>query len=605
MPVAAISPTDGKRAICHVPVAHTGSDDGREIPFDYRVAARYREYRSQRNSFTMRGNYTPVPPAPLMRPILEVAAELDISPDNLLVYGEYMAKLRRAALPDRACAPAGRIILVSAINPTRAGEGKTTVAIGLAQGLRRLGRRVGLALREPSLGPIFGVKGGGAGGGRCQVEPSTRINMHFTGDLHAVGAAHNLLAALVDNAVHFRSELDLEHRQVFWRRVLDVNDRALRNAVIGLGGQRDGVPREDGFDITAASEVMAILCLSEDVVDLKARLGRILVGFDRSGDPVTAGGLRATGAMAALLHDAILPNLVQSSEGVPAIVHGGPFGNIAHGCNSIIATKAAAARADYVVTEAGFGFDLGAEKFFDIKCRSAGLWPSAVVLVVTARALRIHGGGERAVDALTEIERGFKHLDHHVQSVHAFGFEPVIAINCFNQDTEEELCVIEAGCRERGLSAARFTGFDEGGAGSERLAEAVVTAAARPAPPVHYLYELEESPEAKIAAVARRIYGASGLEFSRRARQDLARVSCLGYEGLPICIAKTHLSLTGDPSKVAQTGDFVLPVETVRIAAGAGYLLALTGDIVTMPGLPRNPAAHRIDLSDDGEVLGV
>jgi formate--tetrahydrofolate ligase len=558
----------------------------------------------------MRGCPTPVPLGPFMgprmRPILEVAAELDLSPEDLLVYGEHMAKLRRTALPDTERAPAGRLVLVSAINPTRAGEGKTTVSIGLAQGLRRLGLRVALALREPSLGPIFGVKGGGAGGGRCQVEPATRINMHFTGDLHAVGAAHNLLAALVDNAVHFRSELDLEHRQVFWRRVLDVNDRALRNAVIGLGGQRDGVPREDGFDITAASEVMAILCLSEGIADLKDRLGRILVGFDRSGDPVTAGGLRATGAMAALLHDAILPNLVQSSEGVPAFVHGGPFGNIAHGCNSIIATKAAAARVDYVVTEAGFGFDLGAEKFFDIKCRSAGLWPSAVVLVVTARALRIHGGGGRAEGgALTEIERGFKHLDHHVQSVHAFGFEPVIAINCFKEDTEEELDAIEAGCRERGLGVARFTGFDAGGAGSESLAQAVVTAAARPAPPVHYLYELEESPEAKIEAVARRIYGASGLEFSRRARQDLARVSCLGYERLPICIAKTHLSLTGDPSRLAQTGDFVLPVEAVRIAAGAGYLLALTGDIVTMPGLPRNPAAHRIDLSDDGEVLGV
>ena len=553
----------------------------------------------------MRGDPIPVTTGPRMRPILEVAADLDIAPQELVVFGEHMAKLRRTASPVGARRAAGRIVLVSAINPTRAGEGKTTVSIGLAQGLKRLGQRVALALREPSLGPIFGVKGGGAGGGRCQVEPATRINMHFTGDMHAVGAAHNLLAALVDNAVHFRSELDLEHRQVFWRRVLDVNDRALRNAVIGLGGQRDGVPREDGFDITAASEVMAILCLSEDITDLKARLGRILVGFDRSGDPVTAGGLRATGAMAALLHDAILPNLVQSTEGVPAFVHGGPFGNIAHGCNSIIATKAAAARADYVVTEAGFGFDLGAEKFFDIKCRTAGLWPSAVVLVVTARALRIHGGRELAGGALTEIERGLRHLDHHVKSVHAFGFEPVIAINCFKEDTEVELRAIEAGCRERGLSVARFTGFDAGGAGSESLAQAVVTAAARPAPPVRFLYDLAEPPEAKIAAVARRIYGATGLEISRRARQELDRASCLGYDQLPICIAKTHLSLSGDPSRVAQTGDFVLPVEAVRTAAGAGYLLALTGDIVTMPGLPRSPAAHRIDLTDDGEVLGV
>ncbi|MEW7980890.1 MAG: formate--tetrahydrofolate ligase [Candidatus Sedimenticola endophacoides] len=380
-----------------------------------------------------------------MRAIQQVAEELGLGREDLMVFGDRMAKIRRRALPVPGEEPAGRIILVSAINPTRAGEGKTTVSIGLAQGLRRLRHSACLALREPSLGPIFGMKGGGTGGGRCRLEPSTRINMHFTGDIHAVGAAHNLLAALLDNAVHFRSGLDLEHRQVFWRRVLDVNDRALRQVVTGLGGRANGVPREASFDITAASEVMAILCLAEDTADLKRRLGRILVGFDRGGEPVTAAKLRATGAMAALSQDAILPNLVQSSEGAPALVHGGPFGNIAHGCNSVIATRSAAARTDYVVTEAGFGFDLGAEKFFDIKCRGSGPWPSAVVLVVTVRALRLHGcpEGEGPEDEVEQIGRGMRHLDHHVRSVRAFGFEPVIAINRFDGDSKAALAAVE------------------------------------------------------------------------------------------------------------------------------------------------------------------
>ncbi|HBZ29797.1 MAG TPA: formate--tetrahydrofolate ligase, partial [Nitrosomonas nitrosa] len=446
----------------------------------------------------------------------------------------------------------------------------------------------------------------GTGGGHCQLEPSTRINLHFTGDLHAVGAAHNLLSALLDNAIHFRSELDLEHRQVFWRRVLDVNDRTLRHSVIGLGGRLNGVPREAGFDITAASEIMAILCLYEDLADLKVRLGRILVGFDRSGDPVTAQSLQATGAMAALLQDAVLPNLVQSSEGVPTFVHGGPFGNIAHGCNSVIATKTAATYADFAVTEAGFGFDLGAEKFFDLKCRSSGLWPSVVVLVVTVRALRVHGGGELARHgAIEEIESGLEHLSHHVHSVRAFGFEPVIAINRFADDTAQELAAIDKGCVQLGLNAVHFTGFTEGGAGAETLAHAVVTAATQPIPPIRYLYDLESLPEEKIATVARTIYGASDLEISRNARKDLERIQALGYERLPICIAKTHLSLSSDPDQGSYHKGFTLPVESVRIAAGAGYLLVLTGDIVTMPGLPRDPAAHRIDLSDEGEIIGI
>jgi len=541
-----------------------------------------------------------------MRPIQQVAADLGLAPGEYSVYGDHIAKLRLGAVAAPGGPAAGRIVLVSAINPTRAGEGKTTVSIGLAQGMRRLGARAALALREPSLGPIFGVKGGGTGGGQCRLEPSTRINMHFTGDLHAVGAAHNLLAALLDNAVHFHAELDLEHRQVFWRRVLDVNDRTLRDIVIGLGGRANGVPREAGFDITAASEVMAILCLHEGLADLKTRLGRILVGFNRAGEAVTADGLQAAGAMAAVLADAILPNLVQSNEGVPAFVHGGPFGNIAHGCNSVVATRTAAARADYVVTEAGFGFDLGAEKFFDIKCRSSGLWPAAVVLVVTVRALRIHGGGQPGkAGGAAELERGMEHLDQHVASVRVFGFEPVIAINCFHDDDEPDLALVERGCAQRGLEVARFTGYSDGGPGGEDLARIVIGAAARPTPPARFLYALDSSPEEKIASVARTIYGATDLEISRGARADLDRVRRLGYERLPVCIAKTHLSLSGDPARVGRPRDFALPVEGVRIAAGAGYLLALTGDIVTMPGLPRRPAACDIDLDADGEVIGI
>ncbi len=540
-----------------------------------------------------------------MRPIVDVASDLGFRPDELMICGDGMAKVRLHALPEPRAEAKGKIILVSAINPTRAGEGKTTLSIGLAQGLHRLGKRAALALREPSLGPIFGVKGGGTGGGRCTLEPSTRINMHFTGDIHAVGAAHNLLAALIDNAIHHHSGIDLEHRQLFWRRVLDVNDRALRHMVIGLGGRAHGVPREAAFDITAASEVMAILALYEGIDDLKARLGRILVGFDRNGEAVTADTLQATGAMAALLHDALLPNLVQSAEGVPAFVHGGPFGNIAHGCNSVVATRTAASRAEYVITEAGFGFDLGAEKFFDIKCRSSGLWPSAVVLVVTARALRIHGGGNDHDPSFDAIMRGLEHLDHHVHSVRAFGFEPVIAINVFDRDSEEELRIIETGCEKRHLKFARFTGFNEGGAGAEALAREVVAATQQPAPSPRFLYNLDQSPQEKIAAVASTIYGAGSVAFSRGAQQDLERIVELGYGNLPICIAKTHLSLSADPRRVGATNGFVLPVESLRISAGAGYLLAITGEIVTMPGLPREPAAHGVMLEADGTVRGI
>ncbi len=545
-----------------------------------------------------------------MRPIVEVAGELGLVPNDLVLHGDAMAKVRLGALRRLdARGPRGAIVLVSAINPTQFGEGKTTVAIGLAQGLRRLRPNVALALREPSLGPVFGIKGGGTGGGRSTVEPSQRINLHFTGDLHAITAAHNLLAALVDNAVNFHGSIDLEHRQVLWRRVLDMNDRFLRKIVIGLGGRAHGVPREDGFDITAASEVMAILCLARNVADLKSRLGRILVGFDRAGDPVTAARLGATGAMAALLADAILPNLVQSAEGVPAFVHGGPFGNVAHGCNSVIATRAAASAAELVVTEAGFGFDLGAEKFFDIKCRTADLWPRAVVLVVTARALRFHGGdadgkasGAAALDAL---ERGLANLDRHVASVRVFGFEPVIAINRFAADSEAELAAIESACAVRGLTAARAAPFDEGGAGCEELARLVAAAAAQPAPARRFLYSLDDDPAEKIRAVARTIYGARDVSFTKQASRDLDRATALGFARLPICMAKTQSSLSDDPAQVGRPSGFVLHVEQVRIAAGAGYLLPLTGEIVTMPGLPKRPHALDVDLTDDGEIVGI
>ncbi len=545
-----------------------------------------------------------------MRPIVDVAREIGLTPEDLMLFGPHMAKIGLPALRSlEARGAKGRIVLVSAINPTKFGEGKTTVSIGLSQGMRKRGHKVVLALREPSLGPIFGVKGGGTGGGKARVEPSARINMHFTGDMHAVTSAHNLLAALVDNVVNFRGEIDMEHRQVLWRRVLDMNDRFLRKIVIGLGGRANGVPREDGFDITAASEVMAVLCLAKDIHDLKARLARILVGFDRSGKPVTAGTLGATGAMAALLRDAVLPNLVQTAEGGPALVHGGPFGNIAHGCNSVIATRTAATLGDYVVTEAGFGFDLGAEKFFDIKCRAAGLWPSAVVLVVTARALRFHGGDQAGkasgTEAIAALERGLGNLEQHVASVRAFGFDPVIAINVFTQDTEDELVAIEKACATRGLACARARGFLEGGAGTEKLADLVVTAADRKPPSPRFLYELDDEPEAKIRAVARTIYGAKEVAFTKDAKADLDRARLLGHGKLPICMAKTQMSLSDDPAAFGRPTNFELTVRQVRIAAGAGYLLPLTGEIMTMPGLPAVPAANAIDLTDDGEIVGV
>jgi len=542
------------------------------------------------------------------RPIVEVAAELGLPADLLEPYGRYKAKIDPRAREAAPPGPGGRLILVSAINPTPAGEGKTTVSIGLSQGIRRLGKKVCVCLREPSLGPVFGVKGGGTGGGRSQLFPMEDINLHFNGDIHAVGAAHNLLAALVDNAIYFRDKLDLDHRRITWRRVMDMNDRALRKMVVGLGGRTFGVPREDSFDITAASEVMAVLCLSSDLADLKARLGRILVGYTHAGAPVTAADLGAVGSMAVLLRDAMKPNLVQTSEGGPAIVHGGPFGNIAHGCNSIIATRMGLAWSDYVVTEAGFGFDLGAEKFFDIKCRVAGLWPNAVVLVVTLRALRVHGGAsadEAAQPHPVALRNGIANLEKHIESVRLFGFDPIVAINVRADDPPGELSYLDVELQARGMTTVRADVYGQGGVGAERLAAAVLEACERKKPDPRYVYALDDSVEEKILRVARDIYGARGVEYTVSARRDLGEIRKLGYDKLPICIAKTQTSLSDDARVVGRPSDFAITVREVRTAAGAGFLVPITGEILTMPGLPRDPAAARIDLAADGTIMGL
>jgi formate--tetrahydrofolate ligase len=532
-------------------------------------------------------------------PITDVAKKLDLTLEDLLPYGP-MAKLAWPTVNRLTNAkPRGKLVLVSAMTPTKYGEGKTTTTIGLTQGLVRRGVRAMAALREPSLGPVFGAKGGGTGGGQACIEPSARINLHCTGDLHAITAANNLLAALVDNAMNFEQQ---KFKQVTWRRCIDMNDRFLRNTVIGLGGPASGVPREDGFDITAASEVMATLCLASSVKDLKARLSRLIVGTNKDNKPITAGDLGAVGAMAALLGDAMLPNLAQTTEGAPVLVHGGPFANIAHGCNSVMATRSALALADVVCTEAGFAFDLGGEKFLDLKCRMAGVWPHAVVLVATARALRFHGGDQPGLES---VERGFANVRRHLQSIHGFGLKPILALNVFATDTEEELALIEKLARAEGALVARNTGFLEGGKGSEALAAIVEEALKAPAPTPQYSYPLEAPFEEKVRAVATRVYGAKDVEMTSEARRDLERYTSWGLGNLPVCMAKTHLSLSDDPSKQGAPKDFVVTVRGVRVSAGAGFLLALTGEILTMPGLPKAPASSKIDLTDEGEVVGV
>lgn len=540
--------------------------------------------------------------APQLKPIVDVAASLGLSQADLFAYGPHLAKPSFDAFERLRTAPArAKLVLVSAMTPTKYGEGKTTTTIGLCQGLSRRGHTVAAALREPSLGPVFGAKGGGTGGGRSCMEPSARINLHCTGDLHAITSANNLLAALVDNRLHFRQG---EHplREVTWKRCLDMNDRSLRNLVVGLGGTANGVPREDGFNITAASEVMAVLCLADGLADLKARLARLIVGYDDKGQVVTAGQLGAVGAMTALLADASLPNLAQTTEGVPVFLHGGPFANIAHGCNSVAATRAAMALADIVVTEAGFGFDLGGEKFLDLKCRATGLWPSTMVMVATVRAIRAHGGDVPGHGAL---EAGFANVERHLASVKSFGLTPVVAINVFDNDSEEELQFVEKLCRDRGFAVARNAGFLKGGAGSEALADLVANALNGPSPKPVHPYALTDAAEDKVRGIARVVYGARDVEFTRPAMAQLDKARALGFGAFPVCMAKTHLSLSDDPTKLAAPKDFTITVREVRVSAGAGFLLALTGDMMTMPGLPRAPASAAIDVSPRGDITGL
>jgi formate--tetrahydrofolate ligase len=555
------------------------------------------------------------PPIPFCpQPILDVARELGVAEEHIETYGRGKAKVDLAAL-GRAPAGAGRVVLVSAINPTPAGEGKTTVSIGLGMGLRRLGKRAVVCLREPSLGPIFGVKGGGTGGGRATLVPADDINLHFTGDMHAITSAHNLLAAMLDNACHFGlafgSKAPLDPRRITWGRALDMNDRALRNVVVGLGRRSDGVPRQDRFDITAASEVMAIVALASGPEDLEARLGRIVVGSSARGEPVTAGDVGAAGAMAALLRDALQPNLVQTAEGGPAIVHAGPFGNVAHGCSSALGTRLGIACADYVVTEAGFGFDLGGEKFLDIVCRQLGIWPRLVVLVVTLRALKMHGGAAVKVAAEPDagaLERGLDHLDHHLELARAFGLPAVVALNVFPNDSAEEIALLQGWLAQRGARLARHDGFARGGEGALELAAAVaeVADATDAAPPAaRFAYDLDRPIREKVRAIARSVYGAADATFTSGALKDIERIEELGHGGVPICMAKTQLSLTDDPTIVGRPRGFSIEVREVRLSAGAGFVVPLTGEMMTMPGLPREPAAVRVKLLPGGRIRGL
>ncbi len=547
------------------------------------------------------------------RPIEAVAREIGLLPADLELYGRGKAKVDLAAL-GRPTTAAGRLILVTAINPTPAGEGKTTTSIGLAMGLRRLGKNAVLALREPSLGPVFGVKGGGTGGGKASLVPADDINLHFTGDIHAITSAHNLLSALVDNAIFFRERIgdsELDPRQITWGRALDMNDRFLRRVIVGLGGKAHGTAREDRFDITAASEIMAVLALARDHVELEERLSRIVVGSTYEGHPVTAGSLGAAGAMTALLRDALKPNLVQTAEGGAAFVHCGPFGNIAHGCNSVLATRLAMQHGDYAITEGGFGFDLGGEKFLNIKCRAMGVWPRAVVLVATLRALKMHGGAPTKIAGEPDrerLERGIAHLEKHLENAAVYGLTPVVAINVFPNDTAEELDLVRAAAARLGARVAPCEGFARGGEGATELARVVgeVVDATDASPPVpRYVYSLDQSPEDKIRALARTIYGARDVTFTATAEKDLKRVRELGYADLPICMAKTQLSLSDDPSLVGRPRDFLVTVREVRLSAGAGFLVPLTGEVMTMPGLPRVPAARGMKLLPDGRIKGL
>ena len=541
-----------------------------------------------------------------MLPIKDVATRAGIDEDLLEYYGKYKAKLDLGPLKN---APRkGKLILVTAINPTPAGEGKTTTSVGLADALCRLGKSTMLCLREPSLGPVFGVKGGAAGGGYAQVVPMEDINLHFTGDFHAIGAANNLLAAMIDNHIQQGNALDIDVKNITWKRCVDMNDRQLRNIVCGLGGRMQGVPREDGFDITVASEIMAVLCLASDLMDLKRRIARIIIGYNRKGEPVTAQDLHAEGAMTVLLKDAIKPNLVQTLEHNPAIVHGGPFANIAHGCNSISATDTALKLADYVVTEAGFGADLGAEKFLDIKCRYAGMVPNAVVIVATVKALKYNGGvpkTELAEENLEALEKGIPNLLKHVENItQVYGLPAVVAINRFSQDTDAELQMIRDKCAEYGINVALSEVWGKGGEGGEELAKEVIRLCDQKAD-FHFSYELDRPIKEKIETIVRRIYGGSGVSYSKAATDAIAKLERLGFGDLPVCMAKTQYSLSDDQTVLGRPENFTVSVSQVRVSAGAGFIVVLTGDIMTMPGLPKVPAAEKIDIDENGVITGL
>lgn len=543
-----------------------------------------------------------------MLPITEVAAKLGISEEDIELYGRYKAKLSMDLIKRVQDKPDGKLILVTAITPTPAGEGKSTTTVGLAQGLAKIGQKVIVALREPSLGPCMGIKGGAAGGGYSQVVPMEDINLHFTGDFHAITSAHMLLAAMLDNHIQQGNALNIDPRRIVWKRVVDMNDRELRNIVVGLGGKAHGVPRQDGFDITVASEVMAILCLATGLHDLKERLSKIIVAYDYSGNPITAGMLKAQGAMAALLKDAVKPNLVQTLENVPAIIHGGPFANIAHGCNSVMATKTALKLADYTITEAGFGADLGAEKFFDIKCRYAGLKPDAVVLVATVRALKMHGGvpkTELATPDVEAVKRGIVNLEKHIENIKQYGLPLVVAINAFAQDTQEELEAIRSHCAAHGVNVALSEVFAKGGEGGIELAKGVVALATSGKADFKLLYGEELSLKEKIETIAKKIYGAVGVNYTKEANNALKDFEKMGYGHLPVCMAKTQYSFSDDPALLGRPEGFEITIKNCRIAAGAGFVVVLTGDIMTMPGLPKVPAAEKIDVSDDGVISGL
>ena len=539
--------------------------------------------------------------------IRKIAEKLEISEDELELYGKYKAKISLKAWERVKDNPNGKLVLVTAINPTPAGEGKTTTSVGLADAFHKQGKKVAVALREPSLGPCFGLKGGAAGGGLAQVVPMEDINLHFTGDFHAITTAHNLLAAVIDNHIQQGNALDIDVRRIVWKRVLDLNDRALRHVVIGLGGKAHGTPRETGFDITVASEMMAILCLASDLEDMKKRLGEIVVAYSRDGRAIRAKELNVTGALTLLFKDAIKPNLVQTLEGTPAFIHGGPFANIAHGCNSVMATKFALKFADYTITEAGFGADLGAEKFLDIKCRFAGLKPDAVVIVATVRALKMHGGldkKELAKIDMEALEKGLANLTKHIENIHKFGLPAVVAINAFPTDTKEELDFVEAKCKALGADVALSEVWAKGGAGGIELAEKV-EAAMQKNNNFHFMYDVNQSIPEKITTIAKEIYGADGVNFTKAAQKQLKEIEDLGYDKMPICMAKTQYSFSDDATKLGRPTGFTITVRELRLSAGAGFIVALTGNVLTMPGLPKHPAAENMDIDNNGKITGL